>query len=79
LKKLTNEVDAIIAIGGRNSANTKRLYLSALKSGIPAWHVEDVDELPEEIFDFKTIGITAGASTPDWLIDRIEKALKEDK
>jgi len=77
LKKLTSEVDAVIVIGGQNSANTKRLHLSALKAGIPAWHVEDVDDLPAEIYNFDTIGITAGASTPDWLIDRIEEKLLE--
>ena len=75
LKKLTTEVDAVIVIGGKNSANTKRLHLSALKEGIPSWHVEDVDDLPDEIFNFETIGITAGASTPDWMIDRIEEKL----
>lgn len=77
LKKLSSEVDAIIVIGGKNSANTKRLHLSALKAGIPSWHVEDVDDLPVEIYNFQTIGITAGASTPDWMIDRIEEAIKE--
>jgi len=75
LKKLTKEVDAVIVVGGKNSANTKRLHLSALKAGIPSWHVEDVDDLPVEIYDFETIGITAGASTPDWMIDRIEAVL----
>ena len=77
MKKLTSEVDAVIVIGGKNSANTKRLHLSALKAGIQAWHVEDVDDLPVEIYNFETIGITAGASTPDWMIDRIEEKLLE--
>ena len=75
LKELTTEVDAVIVIGGKNSANTKRLHLSALKEGLPSWHVESVEDLPEEIFKYETIGITAGASTPDWMIDRIEAAL----
>ncbi|MCK5198299.1 MAG: 4-hydroxy-3-methylbut-2-enyl diphosphate reductase, partial [Spirochaetales bacterium] len=39
LQQLTAQVDAIIVIGGKNSANTKRLHLSAIKSGIPSWHV----------------------------------------
>ncbi len=80
LKKLTTEVDAVIVVGGKNSANTKRLHLSALKAGIPTWHVEDVDDLPVEIYDFEIIGITAGASTPDWMIDKIEAELmKKEK
>jgi 4-hydroxy-3-methylbut-2-en-1-yl diphosphate reductase len=75
LQQLTTQVDAVIVIGGKNSANTRRLYLCALKAGIPSWHVEDIDDLPNEVFDYETIGITAGASTPDWMIDRIESAL----
>ena len=75
LQQLTAQVDAIIVIGGKNSANTKRLHLSAIKSGIPSWHVEDVGDLPDEIYSFETVGITAGASTPDWMIDRIEAEL----
>ena len=77
LLRLTKEVDAIVVVGGKNSANTRRLHLSVQKAGIPSWHVEDVNGLPEEIFKFETIGITAGASTPDWMIDRIEAALLE--
>ena len=77
LQQLTAQVDAIIVIGGKNSANTKRLHLSAVKSGIPSWHVEDINDLPDEIYSFETVGITAGASTPDWMIDRIEAALKK--
>ncbi len=78
LKELTAQVDAVIVVGGRNSANTKRLHLSALKYGIPSWHVEDVNDLPDEIYIFETVGITAGASTPDWIIDRIESELKKE-
>ena len=79
LQQLTTQVDAIIVIGGKNSANTRRLHLSALKFGIPSWHVEDVSELPDEIYSFETVGITAGASTPDWMIDKIEKALMDNR
>lgn len=75
LTKLTKEVDAVVVVGGKNSANTRRLYLSAVNAGIPSWHVEDVDDLPDEIYNYETIGITAGASTPDWVIDRIEEKL----
>ena len=77
LKELTSRVEAVIVVGGRNSANTRRLYLSAVKAGLPSWHVEDVNDLPDEIFKYKTVGITAGASTPGWMIDRIEERLLE--
>ncbi len=77
LKEMIEKVQAVVVVGGKNSANTRRLYLTARKSGIPCWHVEDVDELPEELKQYDRIGITAGASTPDWVIDTIERALEE--
>ena len=77
LHDLIGKVDAVVVIGGKNSANTRRLYLRAQAEGIPVWHVEDVEDLPPELGSFDRIGITAGASTPDWIIDDIEAALKE--
>ncbi|MCF6335302.1 MAG: 4-hydroxy-3-methylbut-2-enyl diphosphate reductase [Spirochaetales bacterium] len=75
LLDLTSRVDAVIVVGGKNSANTRRLYLSALNEGVPSWHVEDEDALPSEIYEYTTVGISAGASTPDWMIERIEAKL----
>lgn len=75
LKELIAKVDAVVVIGGKNSANTRRLYIRAKNSGKPSWQVEDVDDLPAEIIKYKRIGITAGASTPGWIIDDIEKSL----
>ena len=77
LKDLIEKVQAVVVVGGKNSANTRRLYLTARKSGIPCWYVEDVDELPGELEKYTVVGITAGASTPDWVIDNIEKAIEE--
>ncbi len=77
LKDLIEKVEAVIVVGGKNSANTRRLYLRAKKTGKPSWHVEDVEELPDELKKYKRIGITAGASTPDWIIDDIERAVME--
>ncbi len=75
LTDLIAKVDAIVVIGGKNSANTRRLFVRAKNSGKPSWQVEDVSDLPAEIKDFNRIGITAGASTPDWIIEDIETAL----
>jgi len=75
LASLCEECDAIVVVGGMNSANTKRLYSSALSLGRPAWHVEGVADLPEELRMYDKIGLTAGASTPDWIIDEVESHL----
>ncbi|MCF7928490.1 MAG: 4-hydroxy-3-methylbut-2-enyl diphosphate reductase [Spirochaetales bacterium] len=80
IKQLVEKVDAVVVVGGKNSANTHRLYLAAKETGKPAWHIEKPAELPDSVFEFKRIGLAAGASTPDWSIDRVEEYLgKEGK
>ena len=71
--KLAQEVDFMIVIGGRNSANTTRLaQLCAEKC--KTYHIETADEVCDEWFaNNKKIGITAGASTPDWIIKEVYK------
>jgi 4-hydroxy-3-methylbut-2-enyl diphosphate reductase len=76
LEKLSREVDAVVVIGGKNSANTRRLYELAANRGMPAWHVEDGNSLPDEVFSFRTIGITAGASTPDNIVQEVQRRLE---
>jgi 4-hydroxy-3-methylbut-2-enyl diphosphate reductase len=73
---IAGKVDAIIVIGGKNSANTVRLYETALKLGKKVWHIENENEIPEEIKNFSLVGITAGASTPDWVIKAVADKLK---
>ncbi len=76
LIKLLDEVEAVIIIGGKNSANTMRLYDTAVRFNSNSWHIEKEDELPDKISSFRTVGITAGASTPDWIIKEVEDKLK---
>jgi len=76
LQRLLQQVDAVIVIGGKNSANTKRLYETAKVKLDTTWLVEDIHDLPEGINQFDCIGITAGASTPDWIIDSIEERIR---
>ena len=68
---LAGKVDLMLVIGGKNSANTSRLaQLCAQKCR--TYHIETVAELQEQWFDkMGKIGITAGASTPDWIIKEV--------
>ena len=75
LAELAEDCDAIVVVGGRNSANTARLHGTALALGKPAWLVETAAELPAEVFAFARVGVTAGASTPDGLVAEVEEAL----
>jgi 4-hydroxy-3-methylbut-2-enyl diphosphate reductase len=71
------DVDAVIIAGSRESANTQRLLSLAREMGKPAWLTEAVSDIPPEITAYETVGLSAGASTPDDLIDAIEEALRE--
>jgi 4-hydroxy-3-methylbut-2-enyl diphosphate reductase len=75
LVELSGEVEAIVVVGGRNSANTARLLATARELGKPAWLVETAEELPDEAFGYRVVGLTAGASTPESLIDGVEARL----
>lgn len=75
IKELFKKVDAVIVIGGKNSANTKRLFTTCQENKIPSCFIESLEELPEEFYSFERIGLASGASTPDEVIDSIEKKL----
>ncbi|MBQ2219942.1 MAG: 4-hydroxy-3-methylbut-2-enyl diphosphate reductase [Elusimicrobia bacterium] len=75
--KLAKEVDVMIVIGGKNSGNTTRLY-QICSNITKTYHIEDVDEIEPAWFDkVESVGITAGASTPDWIIENIKRRIKE--
>jgi 4-hydroxy-3-methylbut-2-enyl diphosphate reductase len=75
VQQLAASVDAVIVVGGRESGNTRRLFEIARQSGKPAFHVESEDDLSEadirRLLDARTIGISAGASTPNWVIRKV--------
>ncbi len=74
---LAREVDVMLVIGGRNSANTRQLARRCQNIGVKTYHIESADELKKEWFtNVKTTGITAGASTPDWIIEEVIEKLK---
>jgi len=75
LCELIDHVEAVVISGGRESANTHRLLLIAEESGKPCVLAENAGEIPDNFRNFETVGLCAGASTPDSVIDDIEKEL----
>ncbi len=80
VQRLAESVDAVIVVGGRNSGNTKRLVDIARQTGKPAFHIESdtdlIDMDLETLTSARQIGITAGASTPNWVIKKVYRALE---
>jgi len=77
VRELAQRVDVMVIIGGKNSSNTKQLYNIA-KEYSTAYLVESEEELKKEWFEGKShCGISAGASTPEWLVEKIISRIKE--
>ncbi|MDR2803762.1 MAG: 4-hydroxy-3-methylbut-2-enyl diphosphate reductase [Treponema sp.] len=77
LSELCAKTDALIIAGDTASSNTRRLLAIAEKSGKPAWIACGAADLPPEIKNYGSIGLSAGTSTPDNVIGEIEAALLE--
>ncbi len=76
IRELARSCEAIVVVGGRGSANTNRLAQIAREENRAAYLVETPEELPlEELARFKEIGVSAGASTPNWLINGVVERL----
>ncbi len=76
--QLTKEVDCMIVVGGKNSANTKRLATLVKERGTSAYHIETEKGLKKNWFSgVGKIGVTGGASTPDWMIQRVIDKIKK--
>ncbi|KGG79669.1 4-hydroxy-3-methylbut-2-enyl diphosphate reductase [Caloranaerobacter azorensis H53214] len=77
-KKIAKEVEAMIVIGGYHSSNTRKLAEISKKYCGNVYHIETINDLPiNKLKNFKKIGITAGASTPDWIIKDVVNNLKD--
>lgn len=77
---LAGQVDIMLVVGGRNSANTTRLVSVCRQEGKPTYHIEVADEIrPEWLKGATKVGVTAGASTPDWVVEGVIKKLKSGK
>lgn len=80
IKSIAKDVDAVIVVGGKTSGNTKRLQEVASQQGTTALHIESHEELDHAfIADKEKIGITAGASTPNWVISQVYREIKTAK
>ena len=75
--EIAARVQAMVVAGGKSSGNTRRLAELARMRGVPTVHVETADELnPADFAGVRTVGLTAGASTPRSIIDEVERRLR---
>ena len=77
LAELAKKVDALVVVGGKKSANSERLYELAKSLCAASYFVESADELPNDFGGAKAVGLTAGASSPDFVVDAVEAKIKE--
>ena len=72
VRSFANQVDAVVVVGGLHSGNTQRLAQVSKEEGMSTFHVEtDKDLDKKKLIGMKTIGVTAGASTPNWMIKNV--------
>ena len=77
-EEIAKESDIVIVIGGKNSSNSKELYAKCKELGVESYFIQSEEQLQKEWFnEKKKIGVTAGASTPDYLINRVVSKIKE--
>lgn len=77
-RELSSRADVMVIIGGKNSSNTKQLYLISKNLCPDSYLIESADELKKEWFDGKNLcGVSAGASTPDWIIQEVVEELSK--
>jgi len=76
VSRLADAVDAVVVVGGKNSGNTQRLLEIAQGKGKTAFHVETEAELDDVLANAQRVGITAGASTPNWVLRRVYRGVQ---
>lgn len=76
--KLAAEVDVMFVLGGKHSANTQELARMCRAAGVDTYHLETWNDFEPGMIEGKTVaGVTAGASTPDWIINEFADRLRE--
>lgn len=77
-EEMARKVDVMLVVGGKNSANTTQLARLCESLSVLTYHIETSSEIKEEWFEgVKKVGITAGASTPDWIIKEVEERVRD--
>jgi 4-hydroxy-3-methylbut-2-enyl diphosphate reductase len=77
-RSLAAQVDAVVVVGGKNSANTRHLAEICKELQPRTWHVETEAELRPEWFEgCRVVGLSAGASTPDWVVEGVAAWLRQ--
>ncbi len=77
VRTFKSQVEGVVVVGGYHSANTQRLAKISEEEHLPTFHVETEKELPREALSkMKVIGLTAGASTPHWLIKNVMQEIE---
>ena len=78
VRTFKEQVEGVVVVGGFHSANTQRLAKISEEERLPTYHVETEKELPlEALSQMKVIGLTAGASTPHWLIKTVMQEIED--
>ncbi len=79
VRKLSESVDLILVVGSKNSSNSNRLREVAQKKHIPAYLIDHAEEIdPTWLHNVKRVGITAGASAPEYLVTELVAWLREN-
>lgn len=75
---LARQVEIMVVVGGAESANTQKLTRLCEQTGTPTYHIETSNQLDSQWFEgLRVAGLTAGASTPDWIIEEVERRMRE--
>lgn len=80
VRAMAAEMEAMLIVGGQNSANTQRLARLSERQGTPTFHIETAENLSGiDLSRYRRIGVSAGASTPNWIIHRVVDYLENDQ
>jgi (E)-4-hydroxy-3-methyl-but-2-enyl pyrophosphate reductase len=77
VRAFAGHVDGVVVVGGYNSANTQRLVQISQEAGMPTLHVETEEDIDKaKLADMEVVGVTAGASTPNWMIKNVVREIE---